>query len=152
MLTEKSDVYSFGVVLLEIICGRASIDVKVTMDEINIDSWVKPFLEMAEYPEKCIQIMDKRLVDNYSLKSIAHVAKLAIRCVADNPLSRPSASEVLVEMKAAVEIHAANLDISEVMDINYQDQQISPVFLSDCTKHRDINSIDSSSIFSRRES
>ncbi|GLJ59098.1 hypothetical protein SUGI_1492690 [Cryptomeria japonica] len=146
VLTDKSDIYSFGVVLLEIICGRAPIDTKVSSNEINLVRWVTPFMEMVEYPEKFVEIVDKRLVGNYSNKSIAHVAKLAIRCVADNPLSRPSASEVLVEMKAAVQYHATSLDISEEIDIDYQDQQISPI------TQRDINSTDNSSYFSRSES
>ena len=40
MLTEKSDVYSFGVVLLEIICGRPPIDIKLFEEHINIVQWV----------------------------------------------------------------------------------------------------------------
>ncbi|XP_059071619.1 probable LRR receptor-like serine/threonine-protein kinase At5g48740 [Cryptomeria japonica] len=146
VLTDKSDVYSFGVVLLEIICGRAPIDAKLSTNEINLVRWVIPFVEIAEYSEKFSEIVDKRLVDNYSIKSIAHVAKLAIRCVADNPSSRPSASEVLAEMKAAVQYHATSMDISEEIDIDYQDQQISPA------AHRDISSRDNSSYFSRSES
>jgi hypothetical protein len=37
-------VYSFGVVLLEIICGRQPIDVKLTGEEINIIGWVRNLL------------------------------------------------------------------------------------------------------------
>ncbi|XP_059072107.1 probable leucine-rich repeat receptor-like protein kinase At2g28990 [Cryptomeria japonica] len=118
MLTDKTDIYSFGVILLEIICGRAPVDAKVSRDEINL---VTPVLEMAEYPERIVQIVDKRLVDDYSLKSIARVAKLAIRCVGDKPSSRPSASEVLVEMKMAVQCHASSVDLSEEIDIDYRD-------------------------------
>ena len=40
MLTQKSDVYSFGVVLLEIICGRQPIDLKLPVEELNIIRWV----------------------------------------------------------------------------------------------------------------
>ena len=40
MLTHKSDVYSFGVVLLEIICGRQPIDLKLPAEELNIIRWV----------------------------------------------------------------------------------------------------------------
>ncbi|XP_057861604.2 probable LRR receptor-like serine/threonine-protein kinase At4g29180 [Cryptomeria japonica] len=121
MLTDKTDIYSFGVILLEIICGRAPVDAKVSSDEINLVRWVTPVLEMAEYPERIVEIVDKRLVDDYSLKSIAHVAKLAIRCVGDKPSSRPSASEVLVEMKMAVQYHASSVDLSEEIDIDYRD-------------------------------
>lgn len=112
---------------------------------------VTPILGTVEYPEKIVEIVDKRLVDDYSIKSIAHVAKLAIRCVGDKPTSRPSASEVLVEMKAAVQYHAASLDLSEETDIDYQDQLISQASLADSTAHKDIGSIDNSSNFFRKE-
>ncbi|XP_057823848.1 probable LRR receptor-like serine/threonine-protein kinase At4g29180 [Cryptomeria japonica] len=41
MLTDKSDVYSSGVVLLELICGRKSIDLKVSAEKIFLTEWIE---------------------------------------------------------------------------------------------------------------
>ena len=49
MLTEKSDVYSFGVVLLEIICGRQPIDLKLPIGQINIIRWVSNRIIFNKY-------------------------------------------------------------------------------------------------------
>lgn len=102
-LTDKSDVYSFGVVLFEIICGRQPIDIKLQEEEVNLIRWVTPYMEMEmnESHGKITEIIDKKLGDNYSLKSITNVAKLAIRCVQDQPSSRPSITEVVGELREA---------------------------------------------------
>jgi len=104
-LTEKSDVYSFGVVLLEIICGRQPIDLKVAEEEVNIIRWVTPYLlKMDENGSIITEIIDKRLGEDYDMKSITLVAKVAMRCVQADPSSRPSASEVVEQLKQAVKI------------------------------------------------
>lgn len=56
---------------------------------------------MNESHGKITEIIDKKLGDNYSLKSITNVAKLAIRCVQDQPSSRPSITEVVGELREA---------------------------------------------------
>eukprot|EP00253_Pinus_taeda_P019519 PITA_19519 len=103
MLTEKSDVYSFGVVLLEIICGRPPIDLKLPVHELNIVRWVTPYvMEMDEDGGKIREIIDKRLGGSYSMKSMAGVMKVGMRCVQLEPSCRPSVSEVVAELKEAI--------------------------------------------------
>ncbi|KAH9326571.1 hypothetical protein KI387_006749, partial [Taxus chinensis] len=104
MLTEKSDVYSFGVVLLEIICGRRPIDTTVSKERLSLIRWVTPFVEQGEESVKITEMVDERLPNNYEPKSIGHVAKLAMRCIAAEPLHRPTINEVVIEMKEALKI------------------------------------------------
>lgn len=101
-LTEKSDVYSFGVVLFEIICGRQPIDVNLPAEEVNLIRWVAPYVEMNENAGKIAEIVDKRLGNNYDMKSIIWVVKLAIRSVHAQPSCRPSITEVVGELREAV--------------------------------------------------
>ena len=54
MLTEKSDMYNFCVVLLEIICGRQPIDVKLPVDDVNIIRWVRNLL-ISRPKYKCLR-------------------------------------------------------------------------------------------------
>jgi serine/threonine protein kinase len=103
MLTEKSDVYSFGVVLLEIICGRPPIDLKLAEKDVNIIRWATPYiLEMDENVGKITEIVDKRLDGSWHMESMIGVAKVAMRCVQVELSSRPSMSEVVAELKEAI--------------------------------------------------
>lgn len=43
-MTTKSDVYSFGVVLLELITGRAPVELDKKKQEISLVSWVSGFV------------------------------------------------------------------------------------------------------------
>eukprot|EP00253_Pinus_taeda_P011125 PITA_11125 len=108
MLTEKSDVYSFGVVLLEIICGRPSINSKLPVVERNLVRWATRYLDvvMNENPDKIAEIVDKRLGKNYNIKSMIHVAKLAIRCLQGEPSARPAASEILTAIKEGIRLES----------------------------------------------
>ena len=61
----------------------------------------RPYVEAEEIGE---EIIDKKLGGNYdvkSMKSIARVAKLALRCVHNSPKDRPSITEVVGELKDA---------------------------------------------------
>jgi hypothetical protein len=66
---------------------------------------VTPYLlEMDENGSIITEIIDKRLGEDYDMKSITLVAKVAMRCVQADPSSRPSASEVVGQLKQAVKI------------------------------------------------
>ncbi|KAH9326575.1 hypothetical protein KI387_006753, partial [Taxus chinensis] len=90
MLTEKSDVYSFGVVLLEIICGRRPVDFKLSEEKVDLVKWVTPYAEQFEDHNQILAVVDKRLLSNYNMKSLCNIAKLAIRCTAEEPSHRPT--------------------------------------------------------------
>jgi len=132
MLTEKSDVYSFGVVLLEIICGRQPIDVKLPVDEVNIIRWVTQYVvEMDENGGRIAEIIDKRLEGSYDLKSIIRVAKVAMRCVEAKPSLRPSVSEVVRELKKGMKIEEkASVSFSEEIGIDSAERLVTPLYLS----------------------
>ncbi|KAH9302098.1 hypothetical protein KI387_013681, partial [Taxus chinensis] len=132
-LTEKSDVYSFGVVLLEIICGRRPIDFTLPEEKIDLVKWVTPYVEQLEDPLQILEIADKRLPNNSNMKSISNVAKLAMKCTADEPSSRPTINEVVVEIKEAMRYEATFGEVSGEMSLKYSDLDSRNV--SESTSH-----------------
>ncbi|EXB36891.1 putative leucine-rich repeat receptor-like protein kinase [Morus notabilis] len=97
-LNEKSDVYSFGVLMLELITARKPIEqgkyivreVRMTMDKTkdlyNLDTFLDPAIGLGTR-----LIGFERFVD------------LAMRCVEDARVDRPSMSEVVKEIEAIMQ-------------------------------------------------
>eukprot|EP00252_Welwitschia_mirabilis_P027601 TRINITY_DN9506_c0_g1_i1.p1 TRINITY_DN9506_c0_g1~~TRINITY_DN9506_c0_g1_i1.p1 ORF type:complete len:765 (-),score=105.15 TRINITY_DN9506_c0_g1_i1:304-2568(-) len=102
-LTEKSDIFAFGVVLLELVCGRRPLELDLPEEERALINWVMEFFRVEE-PGTFMKIVDKKLMGTFrSIKSISQVTKLAISCVDMNISQRPNASQVVLELKEAIE-------------------------------------------------
>lgn len=151
LLTEKSDVYSFGVVLLEIICGRRPINVKLPGEQLNLIRWVTPYVEMDENAAKMEEIIDKRLGRNYDMNSIIGVAKLAIRCVQAEPSCRPSIDEVVAKLKEAIKLEKDKDSLISEIDIEYEDLGASSACYSvGSSGPKEMDSVESSSKISKQ--
>ena len=94
-LTVKSDVYSFGVMLLELVTGRLPIeegkymvyDVKNKVAKVGVDD-VLPL------------ILDPNLIrQSYPKKGVARFIDLALKCLQDDPIDRPTMVEVCRELE-----------------------------------------------------
>jgi hypothetical protein len=93
-LTDRSDVYSFGVVLLELITGRQPIEAgKYIVLEVEM-AFAKGGLDQIV----ALELLDPTL-DSYPRKGLQRLLELALRCVQDDPLERPSMSEVVKELE-----------------------------------------------------
>ncbi|KAJ7519632.1 hypothetical protein O6H91_20G047400 [Diphasiastrum complanatum] len=98
-LTEKSDVYSFGVLLLEIISGRASIDVTLPRDQMNICEWARPYFNEGRIKD----IADPRLT-TYNKEAMWKIAEIAVLSVELPGIDRPSMSDIVIALKKAIAI------------------------------------------------
>ncbi|XP_031488587.1 probable LRR receptor-like serine/threonine-protein kinase At1g05700 [Nymphaea colorata] len=98
-LTEKSDVYSFGVVLLELITGHRAI-LTLESERVHILQWVTPKIMRGDVAS----IVDPRLQGQYDINSIWKVVEVALTCGEEKAIGRPTMTEVVNGLKAALEI------------------------------------------------
>jgi serine/threonine protein kinase len=100
-LTEKSDVYSFGVVLFEVLCARPAINrsaVPASLAELarqshsngTINEIIDPYLDGKISPD-CL----KKFVD------------VAVRCLLENGIERPSMTDVVWGLEFALQLQGS---------------------------------------------
>lgn len=92
---EKSDVYSFGVVLLELITGRKPVG--EFGDGVDIVRWVKKTISELAHPTdtaSVLAVIDQRL-NGYPITSVVNMFKIAMMCVEDESVERPTMREVV---------------------------------------------------------
>lgn len=94
-MTPKSDVYSFGAVLLEILCGRRALDLTKAPREQNLVEWAKPYINHR----RVMRIMDGRIEGQCGVKKALTAAKLAFKCLSEDPKHRPSMYEVVMNLE-----------------------------------------------------
>ncbi|PWA94195.1 protein kinase-like domain, Concanavalin A-like lectin/glucanase domain protein [Artemisia annua] len=96
-LTIESDIYSFGVVLFEILCGRSTYPINKNEGPF-LDS-VKHNFEEGKQDEMVFEAIKKQIVP----KSLTTFQMIAYRCLHDDKEKRPTAKEVLAQLKMALE-------------------------------------------------
>uniref|UniRef100_J3L542 Protein kinase domain-containing protein n=1 Tax=Oryza brachyantha TaxID=4533 RepID=J3L542_ORYBR len=95
-LTVKTDVYSFGVVLLEIVTGQPP----VFMDPqtIHLPNWVRQKIAKGSIHD----VVDKKLLDQYDASHLQTVIDLAMNCLENASIDRPSMTEVVSVLKVCL--------------------------------------------------
>ncbi|GKD01576.1 putative serine/threonine/dual specificity protein kinase, catalytic domain-containing protein [Tanacetum coccineum] len=104
-LTRKSDVYSFGVVLLEVLCGRPAVD--PSLDERGLVAWAQRNIKEGTLND--IIDLNMTSLTPCSRKKIQIIpdclkafVKIAVKCLQTRPKDRPTMSEVVVDLEAAL--------------------------------------------------
>ncbi|KAK4591672.1 hypothetical protein RGQ29_016203 [Quercus rubra] len=97
----KVDVYSFGVMLLEIICCRRCVVVEMERAAILID-WAYECYSRGKV-ERLVESDEEAISD---MKWVKKLVIVAIWCVQDVPLLRPSMREVTHMLEGILEISA----------------------------------------------
>ncbi|KAG6529038.1 leucine-rich repeat receptor-like serine/threonine-protein kinase BAM1 [Zingiber officinale] len=87
---EKSDVYSFGVVLLELVTGRRPVG--EFGDGVDIVQWVRKMT--GSIKEAVLKVTDPR-IPALPLDEIMHVFYVAMLCVEEQSVERPTMREVV---------------------------------------------------------
>ncbi|EFJ20814.1 hypothetical protein SELMODRAFT_108156, partial [Selaginella moellendorffii] len=111
-LTDKSDVYSFGVVLLELVTGQKPLDFGRESSRVNLAFYSLPLIRM----EMIEELVDPKMgvVSAVERCSVARVAALADKCLAECGANRPKMREVVEELTSIREEMRSFLDSGEV--------------------------------------
>ncbi|KAI6691938.1 hypothetical protein NL676_019648 [Syzygium grande] len=96
-VTVKADVYSFGVVLLEIICGRRSVDWSLPEEEAVLEEWVYNCYQAGELDK----LVDYQTIDR---KQLERMVTIALWCILEEPSLRPLMRKVLLMLEGTVDV------------------------------------------------
>ncbi|CAA7038386.1 unnamed protein product [Microthlaspi erraticum] len=96
MLNERSDVYSFGVLVMEVISGRSPVDYSRPQGEVNLVEWLKRMVSNREAEG----VLDPRMMEKPSLRSLKRTLLVALRCVDPNAQKRPKMGHIIHMLEA----------------------------------------------------
>ncbi|XP_060218553.1 probable serine/threonine-protein kinase At1g01540 isoform X2 [Lycium barbarum] len=96
MLNEKSDVYSFGILIMEIITGRTPVDYGRPQGETNLVEWLK----MMVGNRKSEEVVDPKLPEMPSSKTLKRALLVALRCVDPDAQKRPKMGHIIHMLEA----------------------------------------------------
>lgn len=99
---EKVDVYDFGVILLEIITGKPLCTIQA------VESMKEQFNTIIAADDAVIKdIVDPSVRDTCSDQSFTTMAEICSRCLANDPLERPSVEDMLWNLQFAAQVQDA---------------------------------------------
>ncbi|KAM1656937.1 hypothetical protein ACFXTN_041303 [Malus domestica] len=104
-LTEKSDVYSFGVVLWEVLCARPALMHKVEPREMNLVEWAR----FCHGEGTLDQIIDCNLKGKIEAECLNRFVEIAMSCIHDKGVERPSMNEVVRGLEFALQLHQKSI-------------------------------------------
>ncbi|XWS75688.1 hypothetical protein CRYUN_Cryun01aG0112900 [Craigia yunnanensis] len=99
-LTEKSDVYSFGVVLCEVLCARPPINRIAEKRQVNLAMWAQKCYRNGTL----YQIIDPFLRCKIAPECLKKYAEVAISCLHDEGIQRPSMNDVVWGLEFALQL------------------------------------------------
>ncbi|GFY82568.1 malectin/receptor-like protein kinase family protein [Actinidia rufa] len=100
-LTTKSDVYAFGVVLLEVLCGRPPVDVKLEEEQISLVLWAQNYIKKGK-PER---IVEPFLIGQMSSQCLKLFVDVANHCLQTSSKARPTMAEVVGRLELVLALH-----------------------------------------------
>jgi serine/threonine protein kinase len=113
-LSEKSDVYSFGVVMLELITARQPIE-KGSYIVREIKSVIDQY-DQEYYGLKAL--IDPSIRDSAKLVGFRRFVRLAMECVEESAVDRPTMNDVVKELEIIIQNEGAELSNSASLSVD----------------------------------
>ncbi|XP_068639269.1 G-type lectin S-receptor-like serine/threonine-protein kinase SD2-2 [Aristolochia californica] len=103
-ITAKADVYSYGMTLLELIGGRRNVEGGPDGGQAG-DKWFFPPWAAKEIIEgRMEKVVDERLGEEYNLGEAERAGLVAIWCIQDEEVARPTMGTVVKMLEGTVEV------------------------------------------------
>ncbi|KAK6928081.1 Malectin-like domain [Dillenia turbinata] len=99
-LTTKCDVYSFGVVLLEAISGRRPLEHALDDDKVSLAQWARDCKKRGALH----LLIDPYLVDQIAQECLRNFVDLAISCVREKGIERPTMKDVVGKLEFVLQL------------------------------------------------
>jgi serine/threonine protein kinase len=101
-LTKESDIFSLGAVLFDILCG------KLSSKKLDDEYLYLPFLAKQHYYlEKLDEIVFEGIKEQIEPQSFITFARIAYQCIHHRRERRPTADEVVIQLKKALEFQVS---------------------------------------------
>ncbi|KAJ7524710.1 hypothetical protein O6H91_17G017800 [Diphasiastrum complanatum] len=107
-VTAKVDVYSFGIVLLELVCGRETIDMSMGSELWYLPAWAVRMVEEG----RALEIIDSHIREEVQLffeEQGKRVIRVALCCIQEDPAVRPAMSRVVQMLEGTVDPKAPSV-------------------------------------------
>ncbi|KAK9063095.1 hypothetical protein SSX86_016965 [Deinandra increscens subsp. villosa] len=114
--TRKSDVYAFGVVLLEVLSGTGALDGKIIPDQglTDLANWIQQHISSRTLS----QIIDRRVLSEITPDCLKHFANITRKSLHNDPKKRPSMSEVVAQLEAALDCQLQTNPSSSIVEVD----------------------------------
>ncbi|TKY54861.1 G-type lectin S-receptor serine/threonine-protein kinase RLK1 [Spatholobus suberectus] len=113
-ISVKADVYSYGIVLLEILCCRRNIEVRVSEPEVVLlSNWAYKCFVAGQLNKLFLrEAVDKTVVEN--------MVKVALWCIQDEPVLRPTMKSVVLMLEGIADIAVPPCPNSQILNNNQE--------------------------------
>ncbi|XP_050230254.1 receptor-like protein kinase FERONIA [Mercurialis annua] len=99
-LTEKSDVYSFGVVLCEVLSAKPPVSRTSVSRPVSLAEWARQCYRNGKLED----LVDPYLKGKIAPDCLKNFFELAVSCLVDNGMDRPSMNDVVWRLEFALDL------------------------------------------------